>query len=72
MVLRFADALTDTPSRVPQELFDSLRAELNEQQLVELTSSIAWKNYLSRFNAAFEVEAEGLSESEFCLLPPAE
>lgn len=70
LVLRYADALSDTPARVPPQLFDALRAELDEQQLVELTSAIAWKNYLARFNAAFEVEAEGLAEADFCLLPP--
>ena len=39
------------------------------QQLVELTSAIAWENYLPRFNRAFAVEAEGFAAGSFCAVP---
>ncbi len=61
LVLAYADGLTDTPARVDDSLFAALRAEMDEEQLTELTAAIAWKNYLSRFNRAFQVPEEGLS-----------
>jgi hypothetical protein len=33
--------MTTTPVKVPDELFEALRAQLNERQLVELTISLA-------------------------------
>lgn len=71
LVLRYAAAMTQTPVEVPDELFDELRHHLNERQMVELTSAIAWENYRGRFNHAFGIEAEGFSEGAFCPLPTA-
>ncbi len=59
VVLRYAVAMTETPVKVPDELFAELRGHFNERQLVELTSSIAWQNYRSRYDHAFGVESEG-------------
>ena len=69
LALRYADAMTDTPQQVPQELFDALQRHFDARQLVELTSSIAWENYRARFDHAFGVESEGFSEGQFCPLP---
>ena len=44
-VLRLSDAMTLTPAHVPDDLFDELRTHMSEQQLVELSSAIAWENY---------------------------
>jgi 4-carboxymuconolactone decarboxylase len=65
-VLRFATHLTLTPAEVPDEVFDALRRHFTPQQLVELTSAIAWENYRARFNRAFAVEAEGFAEGSVC------
>jgi 4-carboxymuconolactone decarboxylase len=65
-VLRYAVALTRTPAEVPEELFDSLREHFNPQQMVELTSAIAWENFRARFNRGFGVEAEGFTEGMAC------
>ena len=59
VVLHYAVAMTETPVNVPDELFAELRGHFNERQLVELTSSIAWQNYRSRYDHAFGVESEG-------------
>ena len=59
VVLQYAVAMTETPVTVPDELFAELRGHFNERQLVELTSSIAWQNYRSRYDHAFGVESEG-------------
>lgn len=56
-VLELAEALTRTPARVGEELYSSLSAHLDQEQMVELTAAIAWKNYLARFNRAFEMPA---------------
>ena len=68
-VLRFATHLTLTPAEVPDEVFDALRPHFTPQQLVELTSAIAWENYRARFNRAFAVEAEGFAEGSVCVVP---
>lgn len=61
--------MSQTPQVVSQELFDALRERLNESQLVELTSAIAWENYRARFNHAFEIQSAGFSEGAYCPLP---
>lgn len=69
LVLRYAGAMTQTPLEVPAELFEALRRHLSPQQLVELTSAIAWENYRARFDHAFGIEAEGFSAGAICPLP---
>jgi 4-carboxymuconolactone decarboxylase len=65
-VLRYAVALTRTPADVPEELFNSLREHFNPQQMVELTTAIAWENFRARFNRGFGIEAEGFAEGAAC------
>ena len=65
-VLRYAVALTRTPADVPEELFNSLREHFNPQQMVELTTAIAWENFRARFNRGFGIEAEGFAEGATC------
>jgi alkylhydroperoxidase family enzyme len=69
LVLRYATAMTQTPVDVPDELFERLRQHFNPQQMVELTSAIAWENYRARFDHAFGIEAEGFSQGTHCALP---
>ena len=69
LALRYAVAMTDTPVEVSGELFDALKQHFNNQQLVELTSCIAWENYRARFDHAFGIESAGFSEDAFCPVP---
>jgi alkylhydroperoxidase family enzyme len=69
LVMRYAVALTRTPANVPEELFASLREHLSPQQMVELTSAIAWENYRARFNRGFGIEAQGFTEGAVCAVP---
>ena len=69
LVLRYTVAMTRTPVEVPDELFAGLQRHFNPQQMVELTSAIAWENYRARFNHAFGIEAEGFSAGAVCPLP---
>ena len=70
-VLDYATAMSRSPAEVSDELFDRLRAELDEAQLVELTSIIALENYRARFNWAFGIEGQGFAEGSFCVAPEA-
>lgn len=69
LVIRYGAAMSVTPLEVSEELFEALRRQFNERQLVELTSSIAWENYRARFNHAFGIEPENFSRGAFCPLP---
>ena len=61
--------MTKTPVEVDDELYGALRVHLDERQLVELVSCIAWENYRARFDHAFSIEAEGFSTGAYCPLP---
>jgi 4-carboxymuconolactone decarboxylase len=71
VVLHYAEAMTQTPLRVPDDLFDALKATYSERQIVELTFLIAWENCVARFNHALGIEADGVSGDTSCLLPIA-
>jgi AhpD family alkylhydroperoxidase len=66
LVLEYAEAMTETPVQVREELFDRLRARFDEAAIVELTAAIALENYRGRFNHALGLGSEG-----FCSLPDA-
>jgi len=69
LALDYAVALSDTPAKVPDALFEALRSHLDERQLVELTAVVAFENYLARFNRGFAIEPMGYSKGEVCPLP---
>jgi len=69
LALDYAVALSSTPAEVPDALFEALRGQLNEAQLIELTATIAWENFLARFNRGFAVEAEGFNVGAVCPVP---
>jgi alkylhydroperoxidase family enzyme len=68
-VLDYAVALSQTPAHASDELIARLRAELSDQQLVELTAAIAWENFRARFNRGFDVAAQGFSQGAVCPIP---
>ena len=67
LVLEYADAISATPSEVPDDLFERMRAKFDDEQLVELTAAIAWENWRGRFNWAFGLGKEGYSEGAYCV-----
>ena len=69
LVLRYATLMTETPVEVPDLLFVELRQHFSPQQMVELTSAIAWENYRARFDHAFGIEAGGFSDGAVCAVP---
>ncbi len=68
-MIDYAVALTTTPSNATDELVAEIRKSLDDRQLVELTTMIAWENFRARFNRGFDVAAQGFSEGACCPLP---
>lgn len=62
--LEYAEAMTQTPAVVSDELFCELSAQLTPEQMVELTAAIAVENFSARFNHAFGIEPAGLAAKE--------
>lgn len=55
VVLKYADAITRDVT-VPQALFDEVKgAGFNEQEIVELTATIASYNFVTRFLVALDI-----------------
>jgi len=69
LVLDYAVAMTTTPVDVPEAMFTALRQHFNDEQMVELTATIAWENYRGRFDHALGIEAQGFSDGAYCVLP---
>lgn len=67
MVLRFDDAMTKTPLRVPDALFEALKARYIDCQILEITAAIAWENFHAWVNHALDLEAEGVAD-RVCLV----
>ena len=67
-VMEYAEAVSQTPPTVTDQLSERLRRALGEPAIVELLAFIAVANYHARTNAALGVEAHGLAAS--CDLPP--
>jgi alkylhydroperoxidase family enzyme len=67
-ILEYAEAMTRTPVAVSDELFARLREEFSEDQLLELTASIAFENFRARFYHALDISSDGLY---VCAIPRA-
>jgi len=67
-VLGYAEAMTQTPPAVTDEMVAELLGQLGEAAMVELTAFIALANMNSRGNVALGIESEGYAES--CDLKP--
>ena len=60
LVIELADAMTDTPSNVSDDLYGRLRKQFSEEQLMQLGAQIAFENYRARWNRIFDVESDNL------------
>jgi alkylhydroperoxidase family enzyme len=58
--LAYADAMTVTGRDVSDELFARLRESYTDEQIVELTETIAWENASSKFNRALRIPSQQL------------
>ena len=62
VAIEYAEAMSLTPVRVSDELFERVRKNFSEDQIVELTASVAYENYRARFNHALAIKSENYSE----------
>jgi alkylhydroperoxidase family enzyme len=69
-VLEYAEAMTDTPTTVTDELSASLLERLGPATLVELTVFIAFANLSTRANTAHGITSQGYSNA--CEIPLAQ
>jgi alkylhydroperoxidase family enzyme len=60
LVIELADALTDTPSNVSDDLYARLRNQFSDEQLMQLGGHIAFENHRARWNRLFNVESDNL------------
>jgi AhpD family alkylhydroperoxidase len=67
-VMEYAEAMSQTPPAVTDELSARLLNQLGASALVELTAAIALENLYTRSNIALGVEAQGFSAA--CDLKP--
>ena len=67
-VLEYAEAMSNTPPTVTDEMVASLHDQLGPAAVVELTSVIGFANLTTRGNVALGIESEGYAAS--CDLKP--
>ena len=60
--IEYAEEMSKTPVRVTDELFERLKTHFTDEQIVELTASIAYENYRARFNHALDIKSDNLYE----------
>jgi alkylhydroperoxidase family enzyme len=60
LVIELADAMTDTPANISDDLYARLRNQFSEEQLMQLGAQIAFENYRARWNRIFNVGCDNL------------
>lgn len=60
VAIQYAEEMSKTPVRVSEELFERLRKHFSDEQIVELSASIAYENYRARFNHALDIKSDNL------------
>ncbi|MFB7503496.1 carboxymuconolactone decarboxylase family protein [Streptomyces broussonetiae] len=68
-VLEYAEAMTDTPTTVTDELYGGLLDRIGPAAMVELTAYIAFVNLATRNNTAHGIRSQGYSDA--CEIPLA-
>lgn len=67
-VLAYAEAMTETEPAVTDEMVESLRAQLGEAGVLELTTVVSFANFTTRANVALGIESDGFADA--CGLKP--
>jgi AhpD family alkylhydroperoxidase len=68
-VMEYAEAMSETPPRVTDELSARLLEQLGAPAMVELNAVVGFANLTTRCNTALGIEAQGFSKE--CKLPLA-
>jgi len=67
-VMEYAEAASQTPPAVTDELSDALLAELGPAALIELAARVAFMNMSARMNVALGIRSEQFADA--CGMPP--
>ena len=67
-VLEYAEAMSNTPPTVTDEMVSELRRQLGDAAVIELTNVIGFANLTTRGNVALGIESEGFAAA--CGLRP--
>jgi hypothetical protein len=67
-VFAYAEAMSETEPTVTDEMVASLRSQLGDAGLVELTAVIGFANFTTRPNVALGIESDGFAAA--CGLRP--
>jgi alkylhydroperoxidase family enzyme len=67
-VLAYAEAMTETPPTVTDDMVAQLREELGDAALIELSAVVAFANFTTRANIALGIESDGFAAA--CGLEP--
>ncbi len=60
VALEYADRITITELDVSEQFFAHMQHYLSDDEIVELTATIAWENCSSKFNRALRVDSQQL------------
>ncbi|GLW07517.1 hypothetical protein Misp01_26470 [Microtetraspora sp. NBRC 13810] len=69
LVMEYAEAMTETPPAVTDDMVTRLLDRLGEAAVVEITALVAVENLRSRVNSAFGLTSQGFSDR--CAVPLA-
>ena len=58
--LEYADRITITELDVSEQFFAQMQHYFSDDEIVELTTAIAWENCSSKFNRALRVDSQHL------------
>lgn len=67
-VMEYAEAMSQTPPAVTDELSDALLAELGAPAMLELSAKVGYLNATARMNVALGIRSDGLADA--CGLAP--
>jgi alkylhydroperoxidase family enzyme len=60
VALEYADRITITELEVSNEFFGRLQIFFDDDEIIELTATIAWENCSTKFNRALRIESQQL------------
>ena len=59
VALEYADRMTLSEADVDDDSFARISSLYSDEEIIELTATIAFENFLSKFHRALRVEAQG-------------
>jgi alkylhydroperoxidase family enzyme len=58
LVIELADRMAEMPSNISDDLYNRLREQFSEEQLLDIGAQIAFENFRARLNRVFDVGSD--------------